>query len=549
LEVFIAAAMSGRRKQQGYAPVDPLEPVDPPSVDADEGQVLAFFQRLRLKADYSEAIERHGIDGRVLHEISCCSTKIEQKGVLEQMGIKVADALKITHALRHTRGDSPIQRPIQRPLRQTSLDAQETRKATYNPLLSEGFRSAQLRPGADEIEFAEELDFVGQNPAAISEQRTPRKSVLAPPRWSMPKPGAEDNYEDEEDEQDEKLGNMLGVVLKTIFSWKEHFKLILIVLGVIFVYELSYWLYNGGVSAIFLFIAASPICMQPILMMGALRIAAPDHLEYAFCKHRVLIAMAVGFVFMFMNHTAPPNISPVLPGRIVSSLGFLFWNWGIITAYPAYLIYIFRQAFNWDRSRLVLLLMTAFSWIWLVVVMCFQWSFPEYTFLTNDIFSGVLLAVIFVLFFLTGIYDTMLVFARNRPIRLSGEYMILLVFYILLFPWLCAGFLAVLQKMLTKVFGDTPTGMLVLLLLWSVLLAVVYLNVRLIASRCLPYTAIPVLILPLQLVGDLFTELVFMDFSMSDWQFWVSDSELLFAHYHFVTRAASPFCFHAPRSS
>ena len=89
--------------------------------------------------------------------------------------------------------------------------------------------------------------------------------------------------------------------------------------------------------------------------------------------------------------------------------------------------------------------------------------------------------------------------AQGQLIRNSGEYMFLLVFYTLLFPWLCAGILGVL----TQIFGSTPTGKLAVLVVWSIFLAMVYLNVRLVAVRCLPYTAVPVLVLPLQLVGDL----------------------------------------------
>ena len=57
--------------------------------------------------------------------------------------------------------------------------------------------------------------------------------------------------------------------------------------------------------------------------------------------------------------------------------------------------------------------------------------------------------------------------------------------------------------------------------MWSIFLAIAYLNLRLVAVRCLPFTSIPVLVLPLQLVGDMFTELVFMDFDMASWEFWI----------------------------
>ncbi len=96
----------------------------------------------------------------------------------------------------------------------------------------------------------------------------------------------------------------------------------------------------------------------------------------------------------------------------------------------------------------------------------------------------------------------MLTYVEDKLIRRSGEYMFLLMLYILVFPWLCAGTLGVLINFC----GSTATGKLIVLIVWSVFLAVVYLNVRLVAVRCLPYTAIPVMVLPLQLVGDMFTE-------------------------------------------
>jgi hypothetical protein len=49
----------------------------------------------------------------------------------------------------------------------------------------------------------------------------------------------------------------------------------------------------------------------------------------------------------------------------------------------------------------------------------------------------------------------------------------------------------------------------------------VYLIARTMAIRAMPFTMIPLVILPFQLVGDLFSEMVLVDFSLTDWAFWV----------------------------
>ena len=56
-----------------------------------------------------------------------------------------------------------------------------------------------------------------------------------------------------------------------------------------------------------------------------------------------------------------------------------------------------------------------------------------------------------------------------------------------------------------EIYGKSPVGLLALLITWSLFLTVIYLNAKLVARRCCPFKKIPLCILPLQLVGDLFT--------------------------------------------
>ena len=70
--------------------------------------------------------------------------------------------------------------------------------------------------------------------------------------------------------------------------------------------------------------------------------------------------------------------------------------------------------------------------------------------------------------------------------------------------------------------NQTATGRTIVLILWSLFLVLVYLQARLCAKRCAPYQSIPILVLPMQLVGDLFTEMVFIEFNVNQYQFWVS---------------------------
>ena len=122
-------------------------------------------------------------------------------------------------------------------------------------------------------------------------------------------------------------------------------------------------------------------------------------------------------------------------------------------------------------------------------------AIPQLVIVSPDTAYTTMAVCLLLLWFRTSVYDTCVSYNSNTAIRGSGEYLVFLLFLVLFFPWLCAGFLGELQV----VFGNSPIAKLMILFVWSIFLAVAYLNMRLVAVRCLPYTSIPVLVLPLQL--------------------------------------------------
>jgi hypothetical protein len=83
---------------------------------------------------------------------------------------------------------------------------------------------------------------------------------------------------------------------------------------------------------------------------------------------------------------------------------------------------------------------------------------------------------------------------------------------------------AALMKTLTDAMGTTPVALLFVLITWSIFLTGVYLIARIIAIRAMPFTMTPLVVLPFQLVGDLFSEILLADFELTDWPFWVSET-------------------------
>eukprot|EP00935_MAST-01C_sp_MAST-1C-sp1_P001998 g1998.t1 len=355
----------------GYAPVDALDPADMEDWSAE--QVSKYFDSTKLSQNYSDLIKRRGIDGRVLHTVAegvdwaSPNDRLGVVNMLKGLGIvDVADALKVCHALKLASApDLGARKRSRKPKHKQPAN----RRSIENPLTADGYRRTRLEDGHSDSIFYDNpsLSLSNDNPAEQGSAAAHSKG-----RLSLPAPEWAAGKADDAEDQDHLDKSVLGIAFRTVISWREHLKLMSVILLVSFVYDCFIWLANGN--------------------------------------------------------------------------------------------------------------------------------------------QGLLLLV----WFRTSVIDTCDSYNNQKPIRGSGEYLIFLMFLVLFFPWLCSGILGRMQAF----FGNSPAAKLAILVTWSVTLAVAYLNLRLVALRCLPYTAIPVLLFPLQLVGDMFTEIVFMDFDMTSPEFW-----------------------------
>jgi hypothetical protein len=119
--------------------------------------------------------------------------------------------------------------------------------------------------------------------------------------------------------------------------------------------------------------------------------------------------------------------------------------------------------------------------------------------------------------FYTGVIHTMISFQSHKLIRNSGGYFLYLYMLVVGVPYWCSQILSAL----ITIFGHSQVGVLFVLMSLNLFLTAIYLNARLVARRCVPYDTIPLFMFCLQLTGDFFTGMVFMDFSLKDWSFWV----------------------------
>jgi hypothetical protein len=323
-------------------------------------------------------------------------------------------------------------------------------------------------------------------------------------------------------------GGFLATIHKTIMNWTEHLKIMSVVLMLSFLYESSLWLSYGGFGTTLIWLAVLPhFFLNPVLMMGTIAIASSkdgtietSEFPYKFCKPRALAAGVLGCIIGFFWLVPLPNLQ--YPEQSMA-FGVTAWVWIMWFAWPAYLLYIFRKAFRWGREGILLAAMVGFLW---GVLICgfVWWVFLAYTLgkldmiaVSMDTTYNIIAIFLLIIWFRTSVYDSCVSYNSKTLIRGSGPYLLFLVFLVLWFPWLCAGILG----RIIAFFGNSSIGKLAILFVWSIFLAIAYLNLRLVAVRCLPFTSIPVLVLPMQLVGDMFTELVFMDFDMASWEFWV----------------------------
>eukprot|EP00935_MAST-01C_sp_MAST-1C-sp1_P002120 g2120.t1 len=117
-----------------------------------------------------------------------------------------------------------------------------------------------------------------------------------------------------------------------------------------------------------------------------------------------------------------------------------------------------------------------------------------------------------------AIWDSLVSFQQDIHIYRAGSYVLTLLLFMMAFPYMCAN----LMHLLMVALGTTQLALVVVLMVWSFFMIMVYLAVRTIAGRCTKhYTTIPVLVLPVSLIGDLFSEMVFLDFSIDQPAFWL----------------------------
>ena len=64
-------------------------------------------------------------------------------------------------------------------------------------------------------------------------------------------------------------------------------------------------------------------------------------------------------------------------------------------------------------------------------------------------------------------------------------------------------------------FGRRAGALVSVLMVWGVVLTVIYFTCRILALRTVQYRYVPLLMFPVVIAGDLFTEMVFLEFDLS----------------------------------
>eukprot|EP00935_MAST-01C_sp_MAST-1C-sp1_P000110 g110.t1 len=299
---------------------------------------------------------------------------------------------------------------------------------------------------------------------------------------------------------------------QSVLRWFVHFKVMGIVLGFAFFFECCMYLYRARVSDIFFALALFPhVLGNPVICLGMFVILtahapAADKVSMKTCKRLVYFFVPCCCLVMFGTTTGGIfERNPVVKiNGLIKVTGFL-WDVVFWAGVPTALMYANRRSFRWDMGAYSLTFLS-FGVMISHFTMSTLFYYLEVIKLDALVFGFLHVVTILVVTFRTAAWDTLMSFQQGVNIRGSAGYI----------PWLCAAMLNVLFEM----FGRSPEQTMVVLIVWSLFLVVVYLQARLCAKRCAPYKAIPILILPLQLVGDLFTEMVFIEFSLTDWSFW-----------------------------
>ena len=109
--------------------------------------------------------------------------------------------------------------------------------------------------------------------------------------------------------------------------------------------------------------------------------------------------------------------------------------------------------------------------------------------------------------------------------KYSGSYLFVvqqLVYHVLVIWVYPTGFLMIGKF----VFGPEGSAaskreVVTVMLLFSAYAALVYICGRVMINRCLPYNKFSLFLIPFMVCADMFLEMVFIDFDVSGWPFWV----------------------------
>jgi hypothetical protein len=296
------------------------------------------------------------------------------------MDIQLADALKIHHAFESIAAKHHSRRNTSGPAKQKVAGGflkptKHTSTFAYNPLLptmgaKDGFRPARLVNEENE-EDGTSVFFNNPSMEADSEMEetgADRRATLAPPSWAPQSTYADDDLQN----------SVVGVICGTVLSWEKHIKLIGIMLVVIFLYELCMWLYIGETSAVFFFLAWAVVGLLIFPLLTAMMfIASSEHVPYATCKRLCKVFGFTGLVCFFFRSVASPAVRPLIPLHWVSSAAVVGWGLMFLVC-PAYLLYIFRGAFIWDKSRRFLAVAVIFLWLFISLGAHWEVAMPDY---------------------------------------------------------------------------------------------------------------------------------------------------------------------------
>jgi hypothetical protein len=509
--------------------------------------VIQWFGELQLQQDYGSVVRKNDIDGEVLERIAQHLDGAEAETSLWASFLN-ENVQSLGDRIRITAGCRDLLRPI------TTATVKTKRR-------SDGFMSVKRKSLENKNIFADHTSrqnsqkSLYQNPAfgvdtvvnPLAREPLSSQGNIQGVTWSdregrVPAVHVSGNQP--------PTTNISNMVCRSLSRWRGHLKLVSIVLAAALFYEFSMRLYTAGYSSLFYWLplALGYACLGlliPWWMYIATEsddAAANSQRGLELCRYAGLFSAGLVVTSFFGLNTppytvsAPPRLhtlsltnshtcpkcalytlqSPVLRFHS-STASVVAWIFFFIILIECFLLLLwkYRQHFRWGRSFWLMgLVIVVFHLLCLYYILVLGGQNKQASAWKKWIWEAMMLLIVLVTF-KTACYDSVASLG-GQPIRREGVYFFYLVSICLFFPWWCGG----LMSVLSRVFGRSQMGLVAILIIWSMFLVVVYLNLRLIASRCMPYVRMPVAILSMQLCGDLFSEMVFLDFSISSWEFW-----------------------------